>query len=646
MPSYAMKSIALTNTIIIRFDMNSYLEEAEKHCRAYKRMGAHCLTIKGVQGVRFSVWAPNAASVYVVGDFNHWESQHHSMERQGNSGIWDFFIPGLKPGDLYKFEIKGLNGSAFQKADPYAFASEMRPQTASMIWDFEKYLWNDLSWMETRRETNWLENPISIYEVHLGSWRRKPEANNDWLTYRELAKELIPYIKEMGFTHIELLPLTEYPLDESWGYQTIGYFSPTSRFGNPDDLKLFIDQCHQNYIGVILDWVPAHFPKDDHGLARFDGTYLYEHADPRKGEHVDWGTLIFNYGRDEARNFLLSNAMYWADIYHIDGIRVDAVASMLYLDYSREENKWLPNPLGGRENLEAIDFLKKFNESIHREYPGFLTFAEESTAWPMVSRPTSLGGLGFDFKWNMGWMHDTLQYFSKEPIHRKYHHNDITFSLMYAFTENFTLPFSHDEVVHGKGSLLRKMPGDLWQQHAHLRLLYAYMYAHPGKKLLFMGDEFGQLDEWNCYEDLDWHLLQWEAHEKLSYFTKDLNRIYTQTPCLYEIDFSPKGFEWIDLHNAEQSIISFFRKRHDPKDRIVCIFNFTSTPRENYRVGVPLHGSYAEVLNSDSELYGGSNIGNQGNVDSVPLRWQNYDYSLCLTLPPLGALYLRLELNG
>lgn len=627
-------------------DFDLYLHSEGNHYRTYLKMGAHPMTLDGVAGVHFAVWAPNATRVSIVGWFNRLDGRHHPMQNRGDSGLWELFMPGLKTGDLYKFEIKGPNGSLATKADPYAFAAEVRPRTASVVWDLESYTWNDTDWIRRRREEAGVDKPISIYEVHLGSWRRMLEEENRWLTYRELAEQLIPYVKELGFTHIELLPITEHPYDGSWGYQTIGYFAPTSRFGSPDDLKYFVDQCHQREIGVILDWVPAHFPKDEHGLAFFDGSYLYEHSDPRKGEHMDWGTLIFNYGRNEVRSFLLSSIIYWADLFHIDGVRVDAVASMLYLDYSREEGKWVPNEFGGRENLEAVSFLKKFNEIIHEEYPGMLTFAEESTAWPMVSRPTYLGGLGFDLKWNMGWMHDTLEYFSKETVHRKYHHNNITFSLLYAFTENFILPFSHDEVVHGKASMLSKMPGDLGQQFANLRLLYAYMYAHPGKKLLFMGNEFGQWNEWDCNHSLDWHLLQWEAHKKLHYFVGDLNRLYKENPAFYQYDFSWEGFEWIDFHDSDQSIVSFTRKGKDPGDSIVCIFNFTPVPRKGYRTGVPFSGLYEEMLNSDAEVYGGGNTGNAGLVPSDPIPWQNQDHSLLLTLPPLGALYFRLGKAG
>lgn len=622
-------------------DVDVYLHGEGTHYRTYKRMGAHAMEIDGVQGVHFAVWAPNASRVSVIGWFNRWDGRHHPLQNRGSSGLWELFLPGLQPGDLYKFEIKGPNGFLAQKSDPYAFATELRPRTASMVWDVDAYEWQDAEWMKARRKKDWLHEAVNVYEVHLGSWKRRYEEDNRWLTYREMADELIPYVKDLGFTHIELLPISEHPFDGSWGYQTIGYYAPTSRFGSPDDLKFFVDRCHQEGLGVIVDWVPAHFPKDAHGLAYFDGSHLYEHADPRKGEHMDWGTLIFNYGRNEVRSFLLSNAMFWADVYHIDGFRVDAVASMLYLDYSRKDGEWVPNEFGGRENLDAVSFLKKFNEIVHEDYPGFLTFAEESTAWPMVSRPTYLGGLGFGLKWNMGWMHDTLEYFSKDTVYRKYHHNDITFSLIYAFTENFILPFSHDEVVHGKKSMLNKMPGDMWQKLANMRALYAYMFAHPGKKLLFMGTEFGQWDEWNCYKSLDWHLTQWDPHHKLQNLVRDLNRLTRTIPALYENDYTWDGFDWIDFHDSDQSLISFMRKGKAPEDVVICVFNFTPTPREGYRVGVPFPGTYQEILNSDSDWYWGSNMGNAGDVPSDHIAWQGREHSILITVPPLAGVYFR-----
>ncbi len=622
-------------------DFDLFLFGEGTHYRTYEKMGAHPMTIDGVEGVHFAVWAPNARRVSVVGLFSRWDGRHYPMQSRGSSGLWEIFLPALTPGDTYKFEVKAHDGYLIEKADPYGFASELRPRTASVVWDVHQYKWNDDDWMQKRREINWLEAPVSAYEVHLSSWRRVPEDEDRWLTYRELAEQLIPYVKDMGYTHIELLPISEHPFDGSWGYQAIGYYAPTSRFGSPDDFKYFVDKCHEAGIGVILDWVPAHFPKDGHGLGYFDGSHLYEHADPRKGEHRDWGTLIFNYGRNEVRTFLLSNAMFWADVYHIDGMRVDAVASMLYLDYSRESGEWVPNEFGGRENLEAVSFLKRFNELVHGEYPGFITFAEESTAWPMVSRPTYLGGLGFGFKWNMGWMHDMLEYMSKEPVHRKFHHGTITFSLLYAFTENFILPFSHDEVVHGKGSMLDKMPGDIWQKFANLRLLYSFMFAHPGKKLLFMGCEFGQWSEWNCHESLQWHLTEYEPHQQLQKCVTDLNMLYQSNGCLHQVDFSWDGFEWIDLHDSEQSIISFLRRGKNPDDAMVCVFNFTPVSRGGYRVGVPRLGLYDEVYNSDASIYGGGNVGNAGVVPADDIPWQGQPHSLLITVPPLGAVYFR-----
>ena len=624
-------------------DMDEYLFSEGTHYRTYEKMGAHEVESNGVKGVHFAVWAPNASRVSVLGWFNRWDGRHHPMQSRGGSGLWELFIPALTEGDLYKFEVKGEDGFLGEKADPYAFAAELRPRTASMVWDVHKYKWNDSEWMDKRPKKDWLNSPISVYEVHLGSWKRKEE--DRFLTYAELADELIPYVKDLGYTHIEMLPISEHPFDGSWGYQAMGYFAPTSRFGNPDEFKHFVDRCHQEGVGVIIDWVPAHFPKDAHGLARFDGSCLYEHADPRQGEHSDWGTLIFNYGRAEVLAFLLSNAMFMADVYHVDGIRVDAVASMLYLDYSREAGEWIPNKFGGRENLEAIHFLKKFNEIVHADYPGFITFAEESTAWPMVSRPTYLGGLGFDFKWNMGWMNDTLAYIEHDPIHRKWHHGEISFSLIYAFTENFILPFSHDEVVHGKGSILDKMPGDDWQQFANARLLYTYMWTHPGKKLLFMGCEFGQWAEWSEAKSLDWHLKDFDRHEALSTLIRDLNNLYTSQKALYEHDFSWDGFEWIDLHNGEQSILAYMRKGSSEDDRVLCVFNLTPTPRQNYKLGVPAEGHYEELLNSDSAAYWGSNQGNAGGVSSQPIAWQEQPHSIEITLPPLSALMFKKKIS-
>lgn len=620
-------------------DFDAYLFGEGTHYRTYEKMGAHCTVVDGVAGVFFAVWAPNARRVSVAGEFNRWDGRCHPMTHRGHSGLWELFIPGLVEGDIYKYEILSNNGSLALKSDPYGFAVEMRPKTASVVWNMHGYSWNDGDWMAARRERDAFREPMSIYEVHLGSWRRNSLEGYRWLTYRELAAELVPYVVDMGYTHVEFMPLSEHPHDASWGYQTTGYFAATSRYGTPDDLKYLIDCLHQAGIGVIIDWVPGHFPKDAHGLALFDGTHLYEHADPRQSEQRDWGTLIFNYGRNEVRTFLLSNAIFWAEIYHVDGLRVDAVASMIYLDYSREKGDWIPNRYGGRENLEAVEFLKTFNTIIHAEYPGILTLAEESTAWPMVSRPVHQGGLGFGFKWNMGWMHDTLSYFSRDPIHRGHHQHEITFSLLYAFNENFVLPFSHDEVVHGKRSMLDKMPGDTWQRFANLRLLYAYMFAHPGKKLLFMGLEFAVGREWNESESLDWDLLQLDNHRGIRDLVKRLNHLHREFTALHEIDFSNEGFEWLEFRDSESSVLSFFRK--DRHGRIlVCIFNMTPVPRHGYRVGVPREGAYREVFNSDDRSYNGSGLINPDSMQTGAIHWNGQPCSLLLTLPPLGAVYL------
>lgn len=626
-------------------DFDLFLYGKGAHYRTYEKFGAHLLEEDGKKGVYFAVWAPNAQHVSVIGSFNNWEAWIHPMKPIGNSGVWELFIPSVKEGDQYKFEIKGQHGFWAQKADPYAFAAEVRPHTASVVCDLGRYQWNDTAWIEQRGKTKWHEKPISVYEVHLGSWKRNVEQGNRWLTYRELADQLIPYVKEMGYTHIELMPIAEHPFDGSWGYQTGGYFAPTSRFGSPDDFRFFVDRCHREGLGVILDWVPAHFPKDAHGLGYFDGTHLYEHADPRMGEHMDWGTLIFNYGRNEVSGFLLSNAIFWAHEYHIDGLRVDAVASMLYLDYSREAGQWIPNKYGGRENLEAIEFLKHFNSMVHTECPGFLTFAEESTAFPQVSHPVDLGGLGFDFKWNMGWMNDTLKYFSKDPVHRKYHQGDLTFSMIYAFTENFILPFSHDEVVHGKASLLDKMPGDFWQKFANQRLLFAYMFAHPGKKLLFMGCEIGQWREWDATTSLDWNLLAYDPHRKLKTLVAKLNGFYTGEAALYDIESSWQGFDWIDFQDAQSSVVSFLRKGRDPQEIIVCILNLTPTPRLGYRIGLPEAGDWKVILNTDAAIYGGSDSGpKEADIyDAHHLPWHGKGFSIQLDLPPLGVLMLKLQ---
>ena len=621
-------------------DFDIYLFGEGNHLKIYEKLGAHLIKFDGTEGVHFAVWAPNAKYVSVVGDFNEWNPSKNPMKLLGSSGIWATFIEGLKEGMLYKYYIHGWDNSVQLKADPYGFFFEVRPKSASIVYKLkDKYIWNDSKWIEKRKNTNWLNEPISIYEVHLGSWRKKPDGS--FLNYRELAHELIPYVKWLGFTHVELLPIVEHPLDESWGYQCVGYYAPTSRFGTPQDFMYFVDYAHQNDIGVIVDWVPSHFPKDGHGLIRFDGTCLYEHEDPRKGEHKDWGTLIYNYGRNEVRNFLIANALFWFDVYHIDGLRVDAVASMLYLDYSKKEGEWIPNQYGGKENLEAIDFLRKMNELTHGHYPGTLTIAEESTAWPMVTRPTYIGGLGFTMKWNMGWMHDTLFYFSRDPIFRKYHTNSITFSLLYAFSENFVLPLSHDEVVYGKGSLFQKMPGDKWQKLANIKLLYGYMYGHPGKKLLFMGSEFAQINEWNWQWQIEWHLLDEEAHRGVTNFIRDLNSLYKKEKALYEVDFHWNGFEWIDFSDSEQSIISFIRKSKNNREFLIFIFNLTPVPRFNYRIGVPEEGFYKELLNSDSYIYGGSNLGNNGGVWSQNYPFHGKPYSIELTLPPLAVLILK-----
>ena len=623
------------------YDLHLFAEG--KNYFIYHRMGAHTLTVNYISGVYFTVWAPNAVRVSVTGDFNRWDGRRHPMRVLGGSGVWELFIPGLPEGEVYKYEIKTMEGHILLKSDPYGYLGEVRPQSASVVHNIDRYDWSDSEWMSERQNKDLHQSPVSIYEVHLGAWRRRHEEGDRFLTYRELAHELVVYVKEMGFTHIEFLPVAEHPFDGSWGYQVTGYFAPTSRYGRPEDFMYLVDCCHQNGIGVILDWVPGHFPKDAHGLPWFDGTALYEHLDSRIGEHKEWGTLIFNYGRSEVRNFLISNALFWFEKYHIDGVRVDAVASMLYLDYSRNEGEWLPNRYGGRENLEAIDFIREFNEVVYKYYPGIMTVAEESTAWPQVSRPTYLGGLGFGFKWNMGWMHDTLEYISKDSVHRKYHQGSLTFSLLYAFHENFILPLSHDEVVHGKRAMLDKMPGDFWQRFSNLRALYGFMFGHPGKKLLFMGGEIGQWVEWNFDTSLEWHLLQYEPHQKLQRFVKDLNRLYRSEPSLYEIDFEYTGFEWIDFHDSDNSSMSFFRKGKNPDDILIFVCNFTPVPRHCYRVGVPRAGFYREILNSDSEIYGGSNIGNSGGVWAVPVPWQYRPHLIEITLPPLSVLVFKPE---
>lgn len=623
-------------------DFDLYLFGEGNHYQIYRKLGAHIINYKNKRGVHFAVWAPNAKYVSVIGDFNNWDHKRNPMQPLGSSGVWSTFVEGLHEGILYKYYIHGWNDCIQIKADPFGFLFEVRPRSANVIYKpYDRYKWNDSEWILKRKNTDWLTQPIAIYEVHLGSWKRKLDGG--FLNYRELAHELIPYVKSLGFTHVELLPITEHPLDESWGYQCIGYYAPTSRYGNPEDFMYFIDFAHQNDIGVILDWVPSHFPRDGHGLIRFDGTALYEHEDPRLGEHKDWGTLIFNYGRNEVRNFLIASALFWLDVYHIDGLRIDAVASMLYLDYSKKPGEWIPNRYGGKENLDAIDFLRRLNEATHGQFPGTLTFAEESTAWPMVTRPTYIGGLGFTFKWNMGWMHDTLFYFSKDPIFRKYHTNSITFSLLYAFSENFVLALSHDEVVYGKGSLYQRMPGDKWQKLANLRALYGYMYGHPGKKLLFMGSEFGQINEWDWNWQLDWYLLSDEAHRGILEFIKDLNFLYRSQRAMYELDFHWDGFQWIDFSDHEKSIVSFFRKTPDGKEIVIFVLNLTPVPRFNYRIGVPRPGFYRELLNSDSSKYGGSNLGNLGGVRAENVPFHGQPFSVVLTLPPLSILIIKGE---
>jgi len=626
--------------VLSDYDLHLFAEGT--HHRAWDKLGSHVMTIGEVTGVHFAVWAPNAQRVSVIGDFNGWDGRPHPMRKLLPSGVWELFIPELTPGACYKFEVRTHAGQLIEKADPYARFFEVPPRSASVIWEDGDYEWGDTDWMRDRPAAgSWHDRPVSTYEVHLGSWRRVPGESHRYLSYRELAETLVPYVREMGYTHIELLPVMEHPFSGSWGYQVLGFFAPTSRFGTPDDFRYFVDACHRHSLGVILDWVPGHFPKDRHGLAEFDGTALYEHADPRKGEHRDWGTLIFNYGRNEVRSFLLSSALYWLEEFHVDGLRVDAVASMLYLDYSRPHGEWIPNQYGGRENLEAVSFLQQLNTVTHGRVPGSITVAEESTAWPAVSRPTYVGGLGFTFKWNMGWMHDMLEYIEQNPIHRRWHHEKITFSMLYSFTENFVLPFSHDEVVHGKRSMLDKMPGDLWQKFATLRALYGYMFGHPGKKLMFMGCEFGQWREWNSEESLDWHLTDDPMHAGLRRWVQDLNRTYQQEPSLHEVDFEHSGFSWIDCHDNENSVVSLIRRARDARDFTVMIANFTPVPRPGYRFGVPDAGWYREVLNSDAAIYGGSNMGNSGGVTTESIPDHGFTQSISITVPPLGFVLLK-----
>ena len=620
-------------------DLDLHLFNEGRHHHIYRLLGAHFIEIDGISGCRFAVWAPAVRRASVVGDFNGWNGLRHPMRNRGGSGVWELFIPGLQPGDLYKFEFISREGQRLLKADPYGQQMMLRPDTASQIAQPSRFEWQDQAWLEKREHWRWTQEAMSIYEVHPGSWRRN--ADGGFLNFRDLADQLVPYVSELGYTHIELLPVMEHPLDESWGYQVSGYYAPSARFGAPDDLRYFVDRCHAVGIGVLLDWVPGHFPKDDFALARFTGEAVYEHADPRRGEHRDWGTLIFDYGRREVANFLLANAVYWLQEFHMDGLRVDAVASMLYLDYSRDAGDWLPNQYGGRENLDAIEFLRHVNAVLHARFPGALTIAEESTAWPMVSRPNWMGGLGFSMKWNMGWMNDTLSYIEHDPVHRRYHHDKLTFSQMYAYTENFVLPLSHDEVVHMKRSLLDKMPNDVWQKFANLRLLFAWQYAHPGKKLLFMGGEFAQWHEWREREELDWALLEHANHRGVHTLVHDLNRLYRELPALHRHDFEQQGFEWIDCHDSEHSILSLIR--HGDGQSLVCLFNFTPVPREGFRVGLPCDGRYREVLNTDAGLYGGSNLGNAGSVETTDTAWRDRPCSALVTLPPLAAVFLQPE---
>jgi 1,4-alpha-glucan branching enzyme len=628
--------------VISEYDL--YLFSQGKHTRIYDKLGAHLMRIGEADGVHFAVWAPNAERVSVVGDFNAWDGRVHPMRRLGPTGVWEIFIPGVAEGERYKFEIRStLHGELLMKTDPYGFHFDVPPLSAAIV-ARRDYTWGDAQWFVDRAGKHvWLNEPMAVYEVHLGSWARVPEDRDRFLTYSELAQQLIPYVKEMGYTHIELLPVMEHPFYGSWGYQITGFFAPTSRYGTPAEFKAFVDACHQSGIAVILDWVPGHFPKDAPGLARFDGTALFEHADPRQGEQRDWGTLVFNYGRNEVRNFLLANALFWLDEYHIDGLRVDAVASMLYLDFSKQPGDWIPNQFGGRENIEAIEFIRELNALTHGEHPGSIMVAEESTAFPGVTRPTYVGGLGFTYKWNMGWMNDTLEYIKQDPIYRRYHHRLLTFSLMYAFSENYVLPLSHDEVVHMKGSMSGKVPGDAWQKAATLRAVYGYMYSHPGKKLMFMGCEIGQEREWSHDRSVDWHLLEQPLHKGLRQFVMDLNHVYASQPALHQCDIDPSGFQWLDCNDSDNSVVSLVRRASDPNDFVIAIVNFTPVPREGYVFGVPQPGRYVELLNSDARLYGGGDVGNGGTVATDPVASHGYPQSLRLSLPPLGFLLLKPE---
>ncbi len=619
-------------------DYDLYLFGEGNHHDLYRFLGAQVRTVDTIEGVNFAVWAPAARRVSVTGSFTDWKTPGIRMSPVAESGIWECFVPDCRQGDLYKYQVETLTGQKILKSDPCGFAAEVPPRTASRVEDLSTFQWNDDAWISRRGKTDARDQPMSVYEVHLGSWQTSNSRENGWLNYRELAHRLVEYCRGLGFTHLELMPVSEHPYTGSWGYQTLGYFAVTSRYGTPEDFMYFVDHCHRNGLGVIIDWVPAHFPRDGHGLMRFDGTALYEHADPRQGEHPDWGTLIFNYGRNEVRNFLVANALFWCDRYHIDGLRVDAVASMLYLDYSRGEGQWLPNRYGGRENLEAIDFLRQVNEQVHSQWPGVLTIAEESTAWPGVSRPVEEGGLGFSLKWNMGWMNDTLRYIHQDPVHRRFHHDELTFSMVYAFSERFLLPFSHDEVVHGKGSLIDQMPGDVWQKFANLRLLFTYMWAHPGKKLLFMGGEFAQWTEWTCEKAIDWDLLQEPYHHGIQRLVGDLNRLLANEAALYELDFSGEGFRWINCHDYTGSTLVWLRRARDPDDHLVIACNFTPVPRANYAVGVPRKGAWRELFNSDSSHYNGTNTGNQGEIKSIATPRDGFAHSVEFILPPLGAV--------
>jgi 1,4-alpha-glucan branching enzyme len=624
-------------------DFDIHLFKSGKHFKLYEKLGAHITTFGKQAGTYFAVWAPNARTVSVIGNFNHWNNNDHKLSpRWDESGIWEGFFPGIGKGETYKYAIHSNTGEYLEKADPFAFYAEVAPNTASIIWD-HNYTWKDSSWLHERKKQTAKPRPYSVYEVHIGSWKRNFEDGNRSLSYKELAIQLVDYVKECGFTHVEFLPIMEHPFFGSWGYQLTGYFAPTSRFGNPQEFMELVDAFHQADIGVILDWVPSHFPGDAHGLFKFDGSHLYEHADPRLGFHPDWSSYIYNYGRNEVRSFLISNAMFWLELFHADGLRVDAVASMLYLDYSRKEGEWIPNQYGGNENIEAINFLKEFNEVVYANFPDVITIAEESTAWPGVSKPTYLGGLGFGQKWMMGWMHDTLSYFKLDPIHRKYHQNEITFSIMYAFTENFMLPLSHDEVVHGKGSLIGRMRGDEWKRFANLRLMFSYMFTHPGTKLLFMGAEFGQTSEWNHDGSLSWHLLDHAPHQTMLTLIKDLNQFYKSEPALYQFSSSERGFEWVDYSDSQNSVMIFMRKGEQRTDALIVVCNFTPEARQLYRVGVPFRGTWTEIFNSDNAMYGGSGVLNQGLLHTAPVKFHNNDYSVSISLPPLGVSVLKLK---